>query len=147
MFISDQELKDVVFFSMDQSMRRLRNYSNQAFHEAGFDLTVDQWLVLKRVYDAQEQVSQTEIAEMLSKDGASLTRILDILVKKELLFRKMNETDRRKFDLLMTPKGTEYIQRLIPLVISIREKALNNVSDAEIIVLRTILEKIKTNLR
>jgi MarR family transcriptional regulator, transcriptional regulator for hemolysin len=146
MLVADKALKDVVFFSIDQSMRQLRAYSTRRFAEAGFDLTVDQWLVLKRVSDGDGVVSQTEIADMLGKDAASMTRILDILVKKELLFRRMNETDRRRFDLIMTEKGVAMVQDLMPIVLDIRQKALSAVTDAEVLVLRSVLEKIMANL-
>lgn len=144
---ADLELKDVIFFSIDQCLKRLRSYSTRTFANAGYDLTVDQWLVLKRVFDSNGEVNQTDIAEMLGKDGASVTRILDLLVKKDLLYRQMNEVDRRKFDLVMTPKGNTYVQELTPLVQAIRATALHNVSEAEVLVLRSVLEKIAANMQ
>jgi DNA-binding MarR family transcriptional regulator len=146
MLVADKILKDVLFFSIDQTMRRLRGYATKRFAEEGFNITVDQWLVLKRVSDANGIISQTEIAEMLDKDAASMTRILDLLVKKELLFRRMSETDRRRFNLVMTPKGLEYVVALMPIVVNIREKSLVAITDAEILVLRSVLQKITDNL-
>ncbi len=146
MLVTDKALKDVIFFSMDQTLRGLRAYSTKVFLESGFDITVDQWLVLKRVSEGNGTVSQTEIAEMLDKDAASMTRILDILVKKDLLFRKMSSQDRRRFDLVMTQKGIEYVTALTPIVLKLREQALAEISDKEIQLVRSILEKVTHNL-
>lgn len=146
MLVADQSLEDVVFFIIDQSMRKFRQYSAATFAKAGFDITVDQWLVLKRISDSNGLASQTEIADMLGKDNASITRIIDILVKKHLLIRQANEADRRRFELIMTDKGISFIQEILPLVKNIRTQALHGISDAELLVVSSTLKKLASNV-
>jgi MarR family transcriptional regulator, transcriptional regulator for hemolysin len=146
MLVADKELKDVAFFSIDQAIRQMHKFTIRTFQENGFDITVDQWLVLKRVSDADGLISQTEIATLLEKDNASMTRILDILVKKELLFRQMSVSDRRRFDLVMTKKGIDFVKKILPVVKEIRKAAFIGISDAEVLVLQNVLGKLKSNL-
>jgi MarR family transcriptional regulator, transcriptional regulator for hemolysin len=146
MLVADKELKDVAFFSIDQAIRQMHKFTIRRFHEKGFDITVDQWLVLKRVSDADGVISQSEIATLLEKDNASMTRILDILVKKELLFRQMSASDRRRFDLVMTEKGVDFVRNILPVVKEIRKAAFDGISEAEILVLQNVLGKLKNNL-
>ena len=51
------------------------------FSANGIDLTVDQWLVLKKISDA-DGLTQIELAEAVFKDRASIKRILDLLLAK-----------------------------------------------------------------
>lgn len=146
MLVTDQALKDVVFFPIDQVIRKMHKYSIREFQKNGFDITIDQWLVLKSVSDGDGLISQSEIAEILHKDNASLTRIIDILVKKSYLFRQMSATDRRRFDLIMTKEGIDLIKKMLPIVVAIRQQALQNVNQAELLVLQNVLEKIGKNL-
>ena len=54
-----------------------------------FDITGEQWSVLKHVFE-KEGCNQKDLATRCLKDRAALTRILDILEKKSLIKRERN---------------------------------------------------------
>lgn len=60
------------------------------------------------------------------------------MVKKDYLTRKINESDRRKFNLEITEKGKNTIKLLSPIILTNRETALNGLSLQEIDVLDKI---------
>lgn len=86
-------IKRTVFYLMDKSIKTYRQFAQKRISEAGFDITVDQWLVM-RALDEHPQATLLDIADVVFKDTASLTRIIDLLVKKGLLRRDLSAVDR-----------------------------------------------------
>lgn len=68
------------------------------------DITPEQWTVIKRLAD-QDGISQKELSRNVDKDQATLTRILDILERKELIQKQMNKEDRRSFLIYLTDRA------------------------------------------
>jgi hypothetical protein len=52
---------------LDRTARKVKWYAQQQFKELGFDMTVDQWLVMK-LTDENEALSQRELAALMYKD-------------------------------------------------------------------------------
>jgi DNA-binding MarR family transcriptional regulator len=131
-------------FLLDRTMRQLRKISQQRINETGEDLTIEQWVVLYAVWQ-EEGVSQVELSNGLYKDAPTTTRIIDYLVKKNLVFRKMNDQDRRKFNLHLTREGRATVDKLLPVVEEIRSDGWNGLSKADFDHLKRILDKVYTN--
>ncbi|HAS58545.1 MAG TPA: MarR family transcriptional regulator, partial [Algoriphagus sp.] len=68
-------------FLLDRTARKVKQYAQQQFKQGDFDVTVDQWLVLKNLSE-HGLLSQTELANLVFKDHPTLTRIIDLLCKK-----------------------------------------------------------------
>jgi DNA-binding MarR family transcriptional regulator len=84
---------------------------------------------------------------LVFKDIASITRIIEILVNKKLIDRKIDTNDRRKFNLEITENGNKIIEKIYPIVIENRKQALTDLSIEEINNLKSQLEKIITNCK
>lgn len=81
-----------------------------------FGITTDQWIVLGRIYNSEENMNQKMLAESCFKEKAAITRILDILEKQGLLERRDSSADRREYLIYITPKGRElYEQSLVEI--------------------------------
>lgn len=74
------------FFKIDTTIKKIRNALQKQLTEAGFDLTVDQWVLIDHIFRKQG-ISQNELAEMTFKDPPTVTRIIDLLEKKGLVER------------------------------------------------------------
>ncbi|GAA4767269.1 MULTISPECIES: MarR family winged helix-turn-helix transcriptional regulator [Flavobacterium] len=135
-----------VLYTIEQTIKEYRKISQKNIRKIVNDITVDQCLLLI-VLNKNPHYSQKEIAEMIFKDNTSITRIIELMVKKEYLTRKINELDRRKFDLEITEKGKKTIQLLTPVINKNRQDALKGLTDNEIESLDKILIKILSNCR
>ncbi len=135
-----------VLYTIEQTIKEYRKISQKNIRKIVNDITVDQCLLLI-VLNKNPHYSQKEIAEMIFKDNTSITRIIELMVKKEYLTRKINELDRRKFDLEITEKGKKTIQLLTPVINKNRQDALKGLTDNEIELLDKILIKILSNCR
>ncbi len=132
-------------FILDQTAKKVKQFAQSSFAEKGFDITVDQWTILKALYET-DQLSQKELAKRCGKDQPTLTRIVDILLKKNLAERITDETDRRSLYLHLTEEGKLKVASLTPIVTEIRMKAWENLADEDFEDFTRILNTIYNNL-
>ncbi|SMC57487.1 DNA-binding transcriptional regulator, MarR family [Moheibacter sediminis] len=139
-----EKLESIIFYTMDKSIRTYRNYAQKRLKEQGFKITIDQWLILKAIME-NPGIKQQELAEKVFKDSASVTRIIELLVKAKYLDRKPNPQDRRKFDLKITKSGMKILQDVQALVLENTKTALNGINENELQTLHSLLKKITEN--
>lgn len=135
-----------VLYTVEQTIKEYRKISQKNIKKIVNDITVDQCLLLIMI-NQNSDYSQKEIAELIFKDNTSITRIIELMVKKEYLTRTINEVDRRKFNLEITEKGKKTIELLTPVIHKNRQIALEGLSENEIELLDKILTKIISNCK
>ncbi len=133
-----------VFYVIENCIKTYRKYAQEQLSAAVNDITVDQMLLLS-VLESNPNLAQNEIADMLFKDHSSITRMIELLVKKDYLSRSINKSDRRKFKLNISAKGVHTLKQLKPIVFQNRKDALRGVSENEVNQLFTTLNKIIQN--
>lgn len=109
---SYNELERSVGFTMGMTYRKLSNLLLQRLKP--YDITPEQWSVLYQISRADGLI-QKEIAELSGKDRPTTTRILDHLQEKGLVFKKMDDNDRRSFLVSITDKGKSVIDKTTPI--------------------------------
>lgn len=144
--MKDINLNEVVYFLMERVMRCAREQTKVQFKEHQADITVDQWILLKRISE-DDGVSQIDIANTTFKDPAAVTRIIDILSRKELVERRAKPDDRRAYLIFLTPKGEGLVKRLTPVVKDLRALGLNSLSEDQINCLKQYLNQMYHNLQ
>ncbi len=130
---------------LDRTARKVKQYAQRRFNAENFEVTVDQWLVLKNLND-YPQLNQSELAEITGKDHPTLTRIIDLLCKKDLVERRLNPNDRRSFTVHLTAKGMQSVKEWGSKMPEIRMKAWENLTEEDYIHLKRILDTIYSNL-
>jgi DNA-binding MarR family transcriptional regulator len=136
---------DSYSYLLDRTARRVKGYAQQRFASGNFDITIDQWLILKSL-DDDRYLKQKELAELTGKDNPTLTRIIDLLCKKGLTERVMHKDDRRSFTVHLTEAGKAKLLELSPKISEIRMKAWENLTEEDYEQLKIILNKIYQNL-
>jgi DNA-binding MarR family transcriptional regulator len=139
-----ERLETINFYLLDKAIRTYRIYSQKKLRENGFKITVDQWLIIKVLME-NPGISQQNIAEKAFKDNASVTRIIDLLVKSKYLDRKVNPKDRRTSILKVTAAGEEIINKVQDLVLQNRKMAQTGITIEELENLNATLKKIIKN--
>lgn len=140
----NQKLEDVLFYLIEKTNKVIRRYSQVRFSEAGLELTVDQWLVLKKISDS-ERITQIELANAIFKDRASITRILDLLLTKKLVTKEAG-ADRRAYELTLTAAGEKFMEQAFMIVKNVRKKGIESLTEKEQDQLRQSLQKIINSL-
>lgn len=124
----------------------LKNAMQRAINEQGFEVTTIHWAILQQLYET-DGLAQIELAKILEKDRPNVTRILDVMEKKQLVVRKSDPNDRRKYLIYLTDKGRDMKESIAPISISVREKAFQHISDTDLKKLRSLMIQIEKNLR
>jgi DNA-binding MarR family transcriptional regulator len=138
------KLEDVLYYLIEKTNKVVRRYSQIRFGKAGIEITVDQWLVLKKISDS-ERITQIELANAIFKDRASITRILDLLLDKQLV-RKEEGADKRSYELALTANGQKFMEQAMVIVKQVRKKGMETIGEKEQEQLRNSLQKIIKNL-
>ncbi len=135
------------FFKIDTTIKKIRQQIQKKFDALKVDLTVDQWVLLDHIYRFESGgISQNELAEMTVKDAPTVTRIIDLLVKKGLSERKMAENDRRKFHITLTEAGRNKFDEAYPIVAEVRRKGWGDLNEEDYQIFVRILDSIYTNV-
>jgi MarR family transcriptional regulator, transcriptional regulator for hemolysin len=139
-----EQLNDVIFYTIDRSIRTYRQYAQRQLKNAGFSITIDQWLVIKTIMENPD-IKQHELGEKIFKDNASVTRIIELLVKAKYLKRKSSIEDRRRANLEVTEKGKSTISDVQKIVLKNRAVALNGINKKDLDIAKSVLLKITKN--
>ncbi|PCJ98236.1 MAG: MarR family transcriptional regulator [Flavobacteriaceae bacterium] len=135
---------ETVFYLIEKAIKQYRKLAQQNISDRVDNLTLDQVLLLQFLVKNPE-LSQSEIAELIFKDNASVTRMIALMVKNKFLKRKTHSNDRRRFSIELTSKTKEILPELNAIIISNRAKALHNISQTEINNIETTLNTVIKN--
>lgn len=138
------QIESTVFYAIEKAIKVYRQYAQKNIKKRGIDITIDQWLILKTIHDRPD-LTQREMADLVFKDYASITRIVEILVRRSYLTRSFHHEDRRRFILELTEQGKKIHKKLIPVVAHNRKTALKGFNLDEIETLYQSLNKIINN--
>lgn len=141
-----EKLNSIIFYNIDKAIRSYRNYAQRQLKANGFTITIDQWLIIKAVLE-NPGITQNEIGDLVFKDNASVTRIIDLMVKSAYVIRTIHSEDRRKTNLEVTESGIKIIKDVQKLVEGNRKTALQNVSKEELEIMNNALLKISENCK
>lgn len=139
-----EKLETILFYSIDRSIRSYRQFAQKQIKEAGFKITIDQWLIIKCILE-NPTISQNRIGELVFKDNASVTRMIELLVQSNYLIRTSDKKDRRRFKLEVTELGIKTINSVQLIVNKNRTKALEGLTNDEIDFTQKVLDKIFEN--
>lgn len=132
-------------FLLEKTNKKIKQYAKQQFRALGFEVTVDQWAVLKILYE-NEQLSQVALAQLTHKDTPTLTRILDLLSQKEFIVRQHDAQDRRRVRVCLTESGKKTVAKMLPEVRKIRMHAWQHLTEDDFKQFVRILNTIYDNL-
>jgi DNA-binding MarR family transcriptional regulator len=141
-----EKLNDTFFYNLEKSVKTYRQYFQNQLKSNGFDITLDQWLILNTIIE-NPNISQNEIAEKVFKDKASVARIIELLVQNGFLTRSIHPTNRRMFQLSITEKGNETIEKLSGLVQVFRKNAVLGISPDVLKETQSIMKTIIANCK
>jgi DNA-binding MarR family transcriptional regulator len=108
----------------------MRQQTSQIYADLGYDVTPEaaQALLIIQHFDG---LPQKKLADILGKDKASITRLLNSLVKYQLVERVQDEQDRRIIRAHITEEGKLIFEKIMPKLGALSDLALNHVSESE----------------
>ena len=139
-----EKLNNTLLYTLDKCFRTYNQFAQRNVRKAGYDITIDQWLILKNVAE-NEDITQNDISKIVFKDNASITRIIQLLVNAGYLTRKIHPTDRRRMSLRLTESGKKITTDVNQIAIKNRAAALRDISQEQIEEAKQLLLQIIDN--
>ncbi len=136
-------LRESTGFLIHKSVRLLRKKMDTYLR--GFDITLTQWGTLQTLLEDGE-LSQAEVSERTTIDRATCGTVIDKLVKKGLIEKKLCGNDRRSYRVKILPPGIALIEASAPEIEKIRLLMLKGFSDDEIRMIARFAKVIISNL-
>ncbi|MEM7513596.1 MAG: MarR family transcriptional regulator [Bacteroidota bacterium] len=136
--------QQTLFYQLEKAMKRYRKLAQATIDSTGYDISINQMILLMNLKD-NPTATQVELSDLIFKDFASIARMVDLLVKKGLLKRKESKLDRRKKDLILTPKGHQILEEISPLVGEYRSHALKGFDEKEVLQMSAFLIRLIQN--
>lgn len=109
-----------------------------------YDISGEQYNVLRILRGQKGNPSNMcMIQERMLAKTSNTTRLVDKLLLKELVTRKVCPENRRKIEVLITQKGLDVLKELDPKVTQHEESFSKNLNAEEINLLNQLLEKYR----
>jgi len=140
-----QRFEDSLGYLLHHLMYAFRQGLARRYTEQGYKVTHEE-IMLLLLLRQEDGLTQTHIAEVLAKDKAVITRLLNGLVKKGYVERLAGQSDRRLVCAFLTVEGTKLSQQLFPMVLDFVSDALNGVEQDEFDAACAVLRRIIANL-
>lgn len=110
-----------------------------------FDISIPQFNVL-RILRGQKgrPANLSTIQERMIHKMSNTTRLVDKLIGKDLVNRKICAHNRRKVEISITPEGLELLTVLDNTIDTIEKNITKNLSPEEFMALNMLLEKVRS---
>ena len=118
-------------------------YLDESFKELG--LTKLEGVYLATLFE-KDGVSLIDLTNNVHMDKANTTRVINVLEKKDYVFRKTDEKDSRKFKIFITEKAKKLKNCVVSKTEEFNKIAYNGLTKNEIDAFKLTLSKILSNL-
>jgi DNA-binding MarR family transcriptional regulator len=132
---------------LGHTVKRLYHLMGQYFNTIlrPYGLASSQWYVLYAMSQSA-QITQKELQAAMQIESATLTAMVDALVRKGWIERRQSPRDRRVKELHFTAEGKRLWEKLPDPIMAIRARMLQGIALDEEKTARKILDKAIQNL-
>jgi len=120
-------------------------YFIDTFHENGIDLSKEQWIVLKKLNDKNGQ-TQNDLALITNRSKTSLTRLINTMEKKNLVFRKLSKEDKRINHIHLSELGKKTYLTSLPVLKKLMSNLQENINQKDLATTIEVLDQIQNNI-
>jgi MarR family transcriptional regulator for hemolysin len=100
------------------------------------------WMTIAVAAKAKGPLSQSELAQRLDVEGATMVAMVDRLVKAGLVVREPSMTDRRVKRVVLTPAGDLLYDRVRTEAAAFRKELLDGIDPKKLLVATELLENL-----
>ena len=136
--------EDDAYFRTTRSIvtaaRRWRKLANERVKAAG--QTMARWETLFLVAFAAKELTQSELARLISVEGPTMVRMLDVLARDGLIDRHQSDSDRRVTINRITPAGLAVIAQVMDITNGLRREVFSDIDPDRLAVCIDVLEEV-----
>ncbi len=129
---------------LGRTMKMVDFHMHEAFENAGLDLTKEQMVVLKKLYE-NDGLNQNELAFLTYRDKSSLARLLTKMELKKYIKRKQSKDDKRVNQVFLTTEGEKMYSKTRPIIKGLIDKMEHNIGGEQKKQMIELLQKVQKN--
>jgi MarR family transcriptional regulator for hemolysin len=104
------------------------------------------WMTVAMAAKADSPLSQSELADRLGIEGATMVAMVDRLVSADLVKREASTTDRRVKRVVLTRAGLDLYQKLKSEAAALRGEMLADVDPKKLLAATELLEYLQAKI-
>ena len=101
------------------------------------------WMTIAITAKARSPLSQSELADRLGVEGATMVAMIDRLVKAGLVLREASTTDRRVKRVVLTPAGLKVYEKVKAEGTALRKELLANMDAKKLLIATELLKALR----
>lgn len=126
-----------IFLTESYLMESVRKFFDE------FDITAQQYNIMRIVEVSEVPLSILQIRERMLEKMCDASRLIDRLILKNLVIKKVSNIDKRLVEVYLTPKGLELLTEIKGKVGALEKPIKDNISEEEAATLCTLLSKMR----
>jgi len=140
-----EKIENNIGFYIGFTANVLKNELIRRFNDNGYDITLSQWLILMMLWQKNGR-NQNELTGLMYREKTTITRVIEGMEKRGLIYREIDTKDRRNKLCYLTEEGYLLRLKLIPIVREVNDLAISNINSQEFEIFKNIIKKVLTNL-
>ncbi len=137
------EIQDILGYLLNSCAKLIKRSMDNYLGK--YNITTSQWAVIK-LLDTRKCLSQTQIADELKADKATVGEIIARLSEKKLLEKTLDPRDKRSYSIHLTAEAESMVGEIEAMADKVTKKALVGFSHMEEQQLFRSLNRIIENL-
>jgi DNA-binding MarR family transcriptional regulator len=110
-----------------------------------YDISFKHYYYLLALFE-EDQITQVELSERVGMNRATVTSVVDTMEAQGLVKRVRDPDDRRKINVVLTPKGTRLRRPLLESIGEVQRAALKGIAARDLDRFSATIERIIENL-
>lgn len=138
-------LKESLGFKLELASRLTTASLSRKMKEDSFAITPEQWGIINFL-SLEDGITQNQISTLIRKDHTCVSRLIENLIKKEILKKNISSVDKRVNLIYLTEKGRSLHKAAIQTAKSNLNRVFFGVTEKEKYIFSKVLDKIIENL-
>ncbi|MHA7058314.1 MarR family winged helix-turn-helix transcriptional regulator [Aquimarina sp. M1] len=110
-----------------------------------YDISIQQFNVLRILKGRKgKPANLSTIQERMVSKMSNTTRLVDKLIKKDLVKRVLCQANRRKVEISITQQGSKFLEQVSPVMNNFEKRITSSLSEEELITLNNLLNKLRS---
>lgn len=130
-----------------KTYKLMNMYISDIIHNNNIEVTKEQWIVLKILHEDTNGIVQNDLAFLTNRNKASLTRLINVMEKHNLVIRVSSKKDSRKKLIYITKTGAKLFLKMKPLMLKSIKTLQKGITEKEMAFFIEIMSKIQKNLK
>ncbi len=138
-------LDDNIIYLIGEFAKAFNDDLSANLKKSGLDVTGEQYTIMATLW-YKDGITQKNISESINRDKTTVSRVIDGMIRKNLLVRTPSQLDKRERLIYLTEKGKSLQKQMVKVGGDLYIKVLKDIPDDEIKCTIEILKKMNSNL-